>query len=98
VQDTAAYAASTHKISNRQYEQLLRQNFINVRRVREWRDIHTQLRAVAGEQHWQQNAKAAKATDKAVAAQAASYEALHKSLLAGLLGNVGCKIEAEAGD
>jgi ATP-dependent helicase HrpA len=32
-----------HKLSNRQYEQLLRQNFINVRRVREWRDIHSQL-------------------------------------------------------
>src|SRR6185436_3878015 len=32
-----------HKLSNRQYEQLLRQNFINIRRVREWRDIHSQL-------------------------------------------------------
>ncbi|MDR2155875.1 MAG: ATP-dependent RNA helicase HrpA [Burkholderiaceae bacterium] len=78
--------AATHKLSNRQYEQLLRQNFINVRRVREWRDIHTQLRTVAAEQHWQPSARPA------------TYEALHKSLLAGLLGNVGCKIEAEAGD
>ena len=34
---------ATHKLSNRQYEQLLRQNFINMRRVREWRDIHRQL-------------------------------------------------------
>jgi ATP-dependent helicase HrpA len=31
----------SHKLSNRQYEQLLRQNFINIRRVREWRDIHS---------------------------------------------------------
>jgi ATP-dependent helicase HrpA len=30
-----------HKLSNRQHEQLLRQNFINIRRVREWRDTHT---------------------------------------------------------
>ncbi len=37
----AGGAAPTHKLSNRQYEQLLRQNFINVRRVREWRDIHS---------------------------------------------------------
>ena len=36
-------AGSEHKLSNRQYEQLLRQNFVNIRRVREWRDTHTQL-------------------------------------------------------
>jgi ATP-dependent helicase HrpA len=29
-----------HKLSNRQYEQLLRQNFVNIRRVREWKDIY----------------------------------------------------------
>ena len=70
---------ATHKLSNRQYENLLRQHFINVRRVREWRDIHSQLQTVAGEQGWQHNA------------QPASYEQLHKSLIAGLLGNIGCK-------
>ncbi|MDR0478493.1 MAG: DUF3418 domain-containing protein, partial [Burkholderiaceae bacterium] len=93
VADDAAFhsqPAATHKLSNRQYEQLLRQNFISVRRVREWRDIYTQLRAVAGEQHWQAPTRSP--------VRPASYEALHKSLLAGLLGNVGCKIEAEAGD
>ncbi len=74
-----------HKISNRQYEQLLRQNFINIRRVREWRDIHTQLHTVVAEHQWQENS------------QPASYEALHKALLTGLLGNVGCRIEAEGG-
>ncbi len=73
----------THKISNRQYEQLLRQNFISVRRVREWRDIHTQLHTVVAEHQWQENT------------QPAGYEALHKALLTGLLGNVGCRIEAE---
>jgi ATP-dependent helicase HrpA len=45
----------THKISNRQYEQLLRQNFISVRRVREWRDIHTQLLTVVAEHQWLEN-------------------------------------------
>ena len=70
---------ATHKLSNRQYENLLRQHFINVRRVREWRDIHSQLQTVASEQGWQHNA------------QPASYEQLHKSLIAGLLGNIGCK-------
>lgn len=70
-----------HKLSNRQFEQLLRQNFINVRRLREWRDIHTQLHTVVAEHKWRLNEKPA------------SYEELHKSMLAGLLGNIGCKLE-----
>jgi ATP-dependent helicase HrpA len=75
--------APTHKLSNRQYEQLLRQNFINVRRVREWRDVHSQLLTVVTEHHWALNT------------QPASYEALHLSMLAGLLGNIGFKPEEE---
>ncbi len=74
-------ALPTHKISNRQYEQLLRQNFVNIRRLREWRDIHSQLLTVVTEHKWQLNR------------QPASYEALHLSMLAGLLGNVGWKME-----
>lgn len=76
-------SAPTHKLSNRQYEQLLRQNFINVRRVREWRDIHSQLLTVVTEHKWRVNSAPA------------SYEALHLSMLSGLLGNVGWKIEEE---
>ncbi len=70
-----------HKLSNRQYEALLRQNFVNVRRVREWRDTHTQLLTVVTEHKWRLNTLPA------------SYEQLHLSMLAGLLGNVGCKLE-----
>ncbi|MCZ8294978.1 MAG: ATP-dependent RNA helicase HrpA [Hylemonella sp.] len=73
-----------HKLSNRQYEQLLRQNFVNIRRVREWRDIHSQLLTVVTEHKWQINTAPA------------GYEQLHLSMLAGLLGNVGCKLEEEA--
>lgn len=74
---------AAHKLSNRQYEQLLRDNYIHVRRVREWRDIYKQLHTVVAEHGWQLNA------------QAASYDDLHKSLLAGLLGNIGFKNDAE---
>ncbi|QDL37580.1 ATP-dependent RNA helicase HrpA [Rhodoferax sediminis] len=76
-------SAPAHRLSNRQYEQLLRQNFINIRRVREWRDIYSQLHTVVAEHKWQLNT------------QPASYEQLHLSTLAGLLGNVGCKLEDE---
>ena len=71
----------THKLSNRQYEQLLRQNFINIRRVREWRDIHSQLLTVVTEHKWRINT------------QPAGYEPLHLSMLSGLLGNIGWKLE-----
>ena len=74
---------ATHKLSNRQYEQLLRQNFISIRRLREWRDIHTQLLTVVTEHKWKINT------------QPASYEQLHLSMLAGLLGNVGVKSDEE---
>ena len=72
---------AAHKLSNRQYEQLLRQNFVNIRRVREWKDIHSQLHTVVAEHKWCLNT------------QPASYEQLHLSMLSGLLGNIGCKLE-----
>ncbi|MDO9400380.1 MAG: ATP-dependent RNA helicase HrpA [Polaromonas sp.] len=72
-----------HKLSNRQYENLLRDNYINIRRVREWRDIHSQLHSVVGEQGWKLNEKTA------------SYEQLHLSMLCGLLGNLGIKSEED---
>ncbi|MCF8161146.1 MAG: ATP-dependent RNA helicase HrpA [Polaromonas sp.] len=72
-----------HKLSNRQYEQLLRQNFVSMRRVREWRDIHSQLHTVVAEHKWRLNTLPA------------SYEQLHLSMLAGLLGNIGYKLETE---
>ncbi len=79
----ASMPAPTHKISNRQYEQLLRQNFISMRRLREWRDIYSQLHTVVAEHQWPLNTTPA------------SYEQLHLSMLAGLLGNIGWKMEEE---
>lgn len=74
---------TTHKLSHRQYENLLREHYINVRRVREWRDIHSQLHTVVAEHQWKLNTAPA------------SYEQLHLSMLAGLLGNIGQKNDTE---
>ncbi len=79
----AQQKVDTHKLTNRQQEQRLREHFVNARRVREWRDIHSQLLTVVAEQGWPLNA------------QPASYEQLHLALLAGLLGNIGCKSDDE---
>ena len=74
---------AVHKLTNRQHENLLRDNFINMRRVREWRDIHSQLQSTIGEQGWEMNTKPA------------NYEQLHLSMLCGLLGNMGQRSEEE---
>jgi ATP-dependent helicase HrpA len=70
-----------HKLSNRQQEQRLRDAFVSPRRVREWRDIHSQLLTVVAEHGWRLNASPA------------TYEQIHLALLAGLLGNIGCKAD-----
>ncbi len=72
-----------HKLSGRQQEQRLREHFISPRRVREWRDIHSQLLTVVAEHGWHLNTAPA------------SYEQIHLALLAGLLGNIGIKADDE---
>ncbi|MDG1107744.1 MAG: ATP-dependent RNA helicase HrpA, partial [Burkholderiaceae bacterium] len=61
---------AVHKLSNRQYEQVLKESYVNIRRAREWRDIYSQLHTVVAEQGWTLNQKPA------------GYESLHLSLLA----------------
>jgi ATP-dependent helicase HrpA len=72
-----------HRLSSRKHEQLLRENFISPRRVREWRDIHAQLLSVVSEHGWRVNASEP------------TYEQLHQSMLAGLLGNIGVKSDED---
>ncbi len=83
LQEARGGLGQAHKLSNRQYEQLLRSNYIHVRRVREWRDVHSQLLTVITELGWKLNTTPA------------SYEQLHLSMLSGLLGNIGCKVDDE---
>ncbi|MCE1159795.1 MAG: ATP-dependent RNA helicase HrpA [Burkholderiales bacterium] len=75
--------AVAHKKSNRQLQELCRANFLNHLRLREWRDVHSQLRTQVLEQGWRENQ-----TEP-------TYEQLHCALLTGLLGNVGFKNEAK---
>ena len=70
-----------HKLSNRKQEQLLRDHFVSPRRVREWRDIHSQLHTVVAEHGWR------------LTGSPATYEQVHLARLAGLLGNIGVKAD-----
>jgi ATP-dependent helicase HrpA len=71
-----------HESSNKQ-RQWCRQNFVSWLRLREWRDVHGQLMTLCHEHSWRENT------------EPAAYEAIHKALLAGLLGHIGLKHEAE---
>ena len=71
--------ALSHKKSNRKLTELMHEHFLSHRRMREWRDIHGQLVALVGELGLQMNE------------DPASYERIHRALLAGLLGNIGLK-------
>jgi ATP-dependent helicase HrpA len=71
-----------HQSSNKQ-RQWCKEHFLSPLRMREWRDIHAQLHTLCAEHGWRENAIHA------------HYDAIHKALLAGLLGHLGCKVEEE---
>lgn len=73
--------AVAHKKSNRQLVDACRQNFLSHLRLREWRDVHSQLLTVVREHGWRLNEVEA------------THEQVHLALLTGLLGNLGMKAD-----
>ena len=73
--------AISHKKSNRQLQEHCRASFLSQLRLREWRDVHSQLLTIVREMGWRLNETAA------------TYEQLHIALLSGLLGNIGFKAD-----
>jgi ATP-dependent helicase HrpA len=73
-----------HETSSKQ-KAWCKTHFLSWLRLREWRDVFTQLHTLCTEHGWKENDKPA------------SYEAIHKALLSGLMGHVGCKIEDATG-
>jgi ATP-dependent helicase HrpA len=75
--------ALKHKKSNRKLVDLCREHYLSATRLREWREIHGQLHAQVVEIGLRPNQTPA------------SYEEIHRALLAGLLGNLGVKTETQ---
>ena len=69
------------QLSGNQLQKWCRRHFVAFLRMREWRDIHRQILLLAREQGMRVNQ------------QPADYGAVHRALLAGLLGNVALKEE-----
>jgi ATP-dependent helicase HrpA len=66
---------------------ICRDNFLSTPRMREWRDVHTQLQNAVDELEWKSSSAKVDKPD--------GYRAIHRALVAGLLGNVGMKDEAD---
>ena len=64
---------------------LCRENFLSYPRMREWRDVHAQLKQTL---EWQESSVRPEKPE--------GYRAIHRALLAGLLGNVGMRDEEGA--
>ena len=71
--------AVEHKKSNKQLVENCHAHFLSYLRLREWREVHTQLHAMVTELGWKENQLPG------------TYEGIHQALLTGLLGNIGCK-------
>ncbi|MEI7969818.1 MAG: ATP-dependent RNA helicase HrpA [Betaproteobacteria bacterium] len=74
-----------HRKSVRRLQADCREHFLSWVRMREWRELHGQLHALVSETGWRENDKPG------------GHAEIHKSLLAGLLGNIGLKSE-ESGE
>lgn len=72
-------SAVKHKKSNRTLANACRDNFLSPLRLREWHELYQQLHAQVAEMGMRVNESPA------------TYEEVHKALLTGLLGNIGCK-------
>ena len=80
---------SAQKMSHRRTVDACRAQFVSFLRLLEWRDVHRQLEAALDEAGFKWSRALPKAFDPP------RYAMLHKAVLAGLLGNVGVKADAD---
>ncbi|WP_413110742.1 ATP-dependent RNA helicase HrpA [Thaumasiovibrio sp. DFM-14] len=66
-------------LSSSQFRKQCKKDYLNYLRVREWQDVHYQIRQVARELDLRKND------------EAASYQSVHTALLAGMLSHIGVK-------
>lgn len=91
-----------HQSSSKQKD-WCKKHYLSWLRMREWRDVHAQLHALCAEHGWLPAREADCSPADSTASQAdgqirpIAYEPLHKALLAGLLGHIGCRVEDASG-
>lgn len=76
-----SFEEARQELSNNQLRQHCKKHFLNYMRMREWRDVHYQLRLQCKELGFEENK------------QPASYAAIHQSILSGFLSFIGQKTD-----
>lgn len=69
------------ELSQNHLRKLCKKEFLNFLRLREWRDLHHQLKLAIKDLNFKLNQ------------ESASYDSIHRAILAGFLTNLGCKQE-----
>ena len=75
------YEDQRQELSQNQLKKVCQKSFLSWMRMREWRDIHRKLTLICRDQKLSFNK------------EAATYDSVHKAILAGLLGQVAVKVE-----
>ena len=81
--------ALEHKKSNRKLRDECQAHFLSHVRMREWRDVHSQLKELVSEMGW----KVGDVVMRPESDPSQGYNPLHRALMTGLLGNIGMKTE-----
>ena len=94
-----SYHGEMERLSQGQLRKFCKQHFLSYQRMREWREVHQQLAQILKDRKKtrahracpQEQGSARKGGRNADAELAASYAAIHQSILAGLLSNIAFK-------
>ncbi len=95
-----AYHEEFETMTQSKLRRFCRDHFLSYTRMREWRDIHSQLREVVQEKKSDRLSSAYKGlkevTEKTTAFGSPAYRAIHRSILSGLLSNI-AQLDEESG-
>ncbi|MCJ0825464.1 ATP-dependent RNA helicase HrpA [Luteimonas sp. 50] len=83
-----AYRTAHEELTQSQLRKWAEKHFLGFLRLREWRELHRQLKLLCDELGWQQSAAAA-------SLDARAYVALHRALIAGLPTQLGHRAQAD---
>ena len=73
------FSIETKKVTNKSLRQFTQKHFLSFNRIKEWHELHRQLKQIADELKFN------------ISSSEATYEQTHRALLSGLLGNIGFK-------
>jgi len=83
--------ALKNKKSNKDLLNQCHSNFLSFLRLKEWRELHSQIKQITDEMVLLSPSPQPSPTRGEVVQREANFEQIHKALLAGLLGNIGFK-------